>query len=63
MLLYRYYINPLNYGFKILLTNEFISEKWGVMGIRYLEGFGLPTSKDDRYLWFIALLIMHFTCI
>lgn len=59
----RYYINPYNYGLRILATNEFLSSDRNIIGILYLAIIDLPTSDKDMYLWFIALLVMHIICI
>lgn len=62
----RYYTNPFTYAIKILSTNEFLSSddkyKNGV-GLAALKELDFPTSKDDMYLWFIALIMMHIVCI
>lgn len=54
---------------KILGTNEFLSsdEKYNINGINVgkmlLKAMAFPTEKTDMYLWFIALIVMHFCCI
>lgn len=58
-----YYINPITYGHRILAVNEFLSGDYGVQGEAYLKMLNFPTSKDDMWIWFLVLLIMHIVCI
>lgn len=61
-LTFRYYINPISYGLKILSTNEFLSEKYGPVGKIYLKEMGFPTNQDNIFWWYAALIIIHITC-